>query len=104
MNPRDIFIFCFIFMTLNGNKGIILSKTKRCTCIKMSNQTINPKSLEKLEVIPESRFCPQVEIIATMKKTGEKRCLDPESKNIKNLLKALSKKRSKRAHQQQRKA
>lgn len=91
-------------MTLNGNKGIILSKTQRCTCIKMSNQTINPKLLEKIEVIPQSQFCPQVEIIVTMKKTGEKTCLDPKSKNLNNLLKALSKKRSKRTHQQQRKA
>ena len=28
---------------------------------------------------------------ATMKKNGEKRCLNPESKTIKNLLKAISK-------------
>ncbi|TEA09905.1 hypothetical protein DBR06_SOUSAS12110016 [Sousa chinensis] len=69
------------------------SRTTRCTCIKISDRPVNPRSLEKLEVIPASQSCPRVEIIATMKKNGEKRCLNPESKTIKNLLKAISKER-----------
>ncbi|XP_055967230.1 C-X-C motif chemokine 10 [Sorex fumeus] len=98
MNQRTVLILCLIFMALNGYQGVLLSKTIRCMCIKMSNQTVNPRSLEKLEVIPASQFCPQVEIIAVMKRNGEKRCLDPESKNIKKLLKELRKRRSKRTH------
>uniref|UniRef100_A0A673VGL9 C-X-C motif chemokine n=1 Tax=Suricata suricatta TaxID=37032 RepID=A0A673VGL9_SURSU len=77
--------------------GIPLSRTPRCTCIKISDRSINPRSLEKLEVIPASQSCPRVEIIATMKKNGEKRCLNPDSKTIKNLVKAISKERSKRS-------
>ncbi|XP_012506448.1 PREDICTED: C-X-C motif chemokine 10 [Propithecus coquereli] len=97
MNQSAILIFCLIFLTLSGTQGMPLSRTVRCTCIKISNQPVNPRSLEKLEIIPASQSCPSVEIIATMKKKGEKRCLNPESKAIKNLLKAVSKERSKRS-------
>ncbi|XP_047423019.1 C-X-C motif chemokine 10 [Sciurus carolinensis] len=97
MNQSAVFIFCLIFLTLSGIQGTpLMRRTTRCTCIKISNQPVNPKSLEKLELIPATEFCP-VEIIATMKKNGEKRCLNPESKAIKNLLKALRKERSKRS-------
>ncbi|XP_062055195.1 C-X-C motif chemokine 10 [Lepus europaeus] len=97
MNQSAILIFCLIFLTLSGTKGMPLSRTVRCTCIKISNKPVNPRSLEKLEIIPASQSCAHIEIIATMKKDGEKRCLNPESKAIKNLLKAVSKERSKRS-------
>ncbi|KAI4572284.1 hypothetical protein MJT46_005352 [Ovis ammon polii x Ovis aries] len=74
-------------------QGIPLSRNTRCTCIEISNGSVNPRSLEKLELIPASQSCPRVEIIATMKRNGEKRCLNPESKTIKNLLKAINKQR-----------
>uniref|UniRef100_A0A4W2D821 C-X-C motif chemokine n=1 Tax=Bos indicus x Bos taurus TaxID=30522 RepID=A0A4W2D821_BOBOX len=77
--------------------GVPLSRNTRCSCIEISNGSVNPRSLEKLEVIPASQSCPRVEIIATMKKNGEKRCLNPESKTIKNLLKAINKQRTKRS-------
>ncbi|XP_004406390.1 C-X-C motif chemokine 10 [Halichoerus grypus] len=95
MNQSAVLIFCLIFLTLTGTQGIPLSRTTRCTCIKISDGSVNPKSLEKLEVIPASQSCPRVEIIATLKKNGEKRCLNPESKKIKILLRAISKERSK---------
>lgn len=95
MNQSAVLIFCLIFLTLNGTQGVPLSRTTRCTCIKISDGSINPRSLEKLEVIPASQSCPRVEIIATLKKNGEKRCLNPASKKIKILLKAISKERSK---------
>ncbi|XP_029800591.1 C-X-C motif chemokine 10 [Suricata suricatta] len=97
MNQKAVLVFCLIFLTLSGTQGIPLSRTPRCTCIKISDRSINPRSLEKLEVIPASQSCPRVEIIATMKKNGEKRCLNPDSKTIKNLVKAISKERSKRS-------
>ncbi|KAF7485614.1 C-X-C motif chemokine 10 [Marmota monax] len=97
MNQSAVFIFCLIFLTLSGTQGMPLSRTTRCNCIQISNRSVNPKSLEKLELIPASESCPCVEIIATMKKSGEKRCLNPESKAIKNLLKALRNERSKRS-------
>ncbi|XP_024432999.1 C-X-C motif chemokine 10 [Desmodus rotundus] len=96
MNQSALLIFCLILLTLSGAQGIPLSRTIRCTCISMSDKSVNPSSLEKLEMIPASQSCPRIEIIATMKKNGEKRCLNPESKIVKNILKALSRTRSTR--------
>ncbi|XP_004430905.1 PREDICTED: C-X-C motif chemokine 10 [Ceratotherium simum simum] len=104
MNQSAVLIFCLIFLTLSGTQGIPLSRTTRCACIKISDRPVHRRSLEKIEMIPASQSCPRVEIIATMKKNGEKRCLNPESQTIQNLLKAISKQRSKRSHQTQREA
>ncbi|XP_003414260.1 C-X-C motif chemokine 10 [Loxodonta africana] len=104
MDQRAILLLCLIFLTLSGTQGIPLSRTTRCTCIKISNQPVNPKFLEKLEMIPASLSCPHVEIIVTMKKSGEKRCLNPESKNVKNILKAIRKERSTMSPRKQREA
>ncbi|KAM5271765.1 C-X-C motif chemokine 10 [Ctenodactylus gundi] len=91
MNHSAVFIFCLMLLALSMTQGIPHTRIVRCTCITISSQPVNPKALEKLEIIPASSSCPQVEIIATMKKSGKKRCLNPESKSIKNLLKAVSK-------------
>ncbi|XP_007947221.1 C-X-C motif chemokine 10 [Orycteropus afer afer] len=104
MDQHAILIFCLVFLTLSGTQGIPLSRTPRCSCIKINDRPVNARSLEKLEMIPASLSCPRVEIIATMKKNGEKRCLNPESKNVKNILKAIRKERSKRSSQKQREA
>ncbi|XP_052054155.1 C-X-C motif chemokine 10 [Apodemus sylvaticus] len=98
MKPTTAVIFCLMLLSLSGTQGIPLARTVRCTCITIDDRSVKPRALEKLEIIPASLSCPHVEIIATMKKTDEKRCLNPESEAIKNLLKkAVSQKRSKRA-------
>ncbi|XP_037006127.1 C-X-C motif chemokine 10 [Artibeus jamaicensis] len=99
MNQSALLIFCLILLTLSGAQGIPHSRTIRCTCISISDKSVNPSSLEKLEMIPASQSCPRVEIIATVK-NGEKRCLNPESKIVKNILKALSKQRLKNSSTQ----
>ncbi|XP_069869155.1 C-X-C motif chemokine 10 [Dipodomys merriami] len=96
MYRTGILLCCLIILTLNGIQGIPLSRTIRCSCIKISSRPVSPKSLDKLEIIPKSKSCEQVEVIATMK-NGEKRCLNPESKAIKKLLKNVTKERSKRS-------
>ncbi|GAB1289854.1 C-X-C motif chemokine 10 [Apodemus speciosus] len=97
MNPSAAIIFCLMLLSLGGTQGIPLARTVRCTCITIDDRPLKPRALGKLEIIPASLSCPHVEIIATMKKSDEKRCLNPESEAIKNLLKAVSQKRSKRA-------
>ncbi|XP_076999233.1 C-X-C motif chemokine 10 [Tamandua tetradactyla] len=97
MDQSAVLLSCLVFLTLRGTQGIPLSRTTRCTCIKINDRPVNPRFLEKLEMIPASLSCPRVEIIATMKKNGEKKCLNPQSKMIKNILKAISKERSKRS-------
>ncbi|XP_036906866.1 C-X-C motif chemokine 10 [Sturnira hondurensis] len=103
MNQSALLIFCLILLTLSGAQGIPLSRTTRCTCISISTRSVNPGSLAKLEVIPASQSCPRVEIIATMK-SGEKRCLNLESKIVKNVLKALSNKQRLKSSSTQSKA
>lgn len=97
MNPSAAIIICLMLLSLSGTQGIPLARTVRCTCITIDERPLKPRALEKLEIIPASLSCPHVEIIATMKKNDEKRCLNPESEAIKNLLKVVSQKRSKRA-------
>ncbi|XP_040822742.1 C-X-C motif chemokine 10 [Ochotona curzoniae] len=96
MSQRAILTFCLILLAVSWTNGMPLSRTVRCTCIKIHNKSVNPRLLEKLEIIPANQFCP-LEIIATMKKSGERRCLNPELKAIKNLLKTVRKERSKRS-------
>ncbi|XP_054446006.1 C-X-C motif chemokine 10 [Pteronotus mesoamericanus] len=95
MNQSALLIFCLILLTLGGAQGISLSRTTRCTCISVSDKRVPLSSLEKLEVFPASQSCPRVEIIVTMK-NGEKRCMNPESKIMQNILKVLRNKRSNR--------
>ncbi|XP_066240960.1 C-X-C motif chemokine 10 [Saccopteryx leptura] len=98
MNQSAVFIFCLmLLLTLSGAQGIPLSRTTRCSCITISDKPVNPRSLEKLEMIPASQSCPHVEIIVTMKKNRGKRCLNPESKLVKNILKSFSKRSSTRS-------
>ncbi|XP_021017423.1 C-X-C motif chemokine 10 [Mus caroli] len=97
MNPSAAVIFCLILLGLSGTQGIPLARTVRCNCIDVDDRPVRMRAIGKLEIIPASQSCPRVEIIATMKKNDEQRCLNPESKTIKNLMKAFSQKRSKRA-------
>ncbi|XP_031246877.1 C-X-C motif chemokine 10 [Mastomys coucha] len=97
MNPSAAVILCLVLLSLSRTQGIPLARTVRCTCINIDDRPVKPRALGKLEIIPASLSCPHVEIIATMKKNNEQRCLNPESEAIKSLLKVVSQKRSKRA-------
>uniref|UniRef100_A0A8C0GW37 Chemokine interleukin-8-like domain-containing protein n=1 Tax=Chelonoidis abingdonii TaxID=106734 RepID=A0A8C0GW37_CHEAB len=61
--------------------------------IQGKRQQYHKRSLGKIEVIPKSSSCDHVEIIATMKPTGEQRCLNPNSKWVQKMVTALIKKR-----------
>ncbi|MBZ3888016.1 C-X-C motif chemokine 11, partial [Sciurus carolinensis] len=77
--------------------GFPMFKGGRCLCIGPGAKAVKLTDIEKASIIYPSNSCDKIEVIATMKKNGEKRCLNPESKAIKNLLKALRKERSKRS-------
>uniref|UniRef100_A0A8C4VUQ8 Chemokine interleukin-8-like domain-containing protein n=1 Tax=Gopherus evgoodei TaxID=1825980 RepID=A0A8C4VUQ8_9SAUR len=67
----------------------------RCSCIDKGSDFIQQKqkALGKIEVIPKSSSCDHVEIIATLKPTGEQKCLNPNSKWVRKMVTALVKKR-----------
>ncbi|XP_012408549.1 C-X-C motif chemokine 9 [Sarcophilus harrisii] len=79
-----------IFLTLTGVQAFLISKTGRCSCIKVMKGKILGKNIQKLVWLPPSPFCSHDEFIATMK-NGEKICLDPDSPRIKFLEKSLEK-------------
>ncbi|XP_036619475.1 C-X-C motif chemokine 10-like [Trichosurus vulpecula] len=97
---RTALLLCWLLVILPRVQGSPLSRNVRCRCIKYHGTIPNVKSLQKLEVIPESSSCPHTEIIATMKKGQEQRCLNPNSKQIQDLLKLINKKRSKETSNQ----
>uniref|UniRef100_A0A8I4A249 C-X-C motif chemokine n=1 Tax=Callithrix jacchus TaxID=9483 RepID=A0A8I4A249_CALJA len=88
--PKMNTVLTFPAVPFSFPTGLPHSRTVRCNCISISKH-VNPRFIETLEIIPASQSCSRVEIIATMKNNGEKRCLNLESKAIKNLLTAVSK-------------
>ncbi|XP_056659270.1 C-X-C motif chemokine 10-like [Monodelphis domestica] len=91
---RTIFLLCWILIILPRVQGSPLLRNIRCRCIKSYDAVPNVKVLQKLEVIPQSSSCSHTEIIATIKRTQEQRCLNPDSKQIQNLIKLINNKRS----------
>ncbi|XP_040001858.1 interleukin-8-like [Xiphias gladius] len=64
-----------------GDQGVIL----RCRCITKEKKPIG-RYIGKVEVNPASSHCKDIEIIATLKKDGQKICLDPEAPWVKKVL------------------
>ena len=61
--PKTKAELTFPAVSVSFSAGIPLSRTIRCTCISMSDKSVNPSSLEKLEMIPASQSCPRIEIM-----------------------------------------
>ncbi|XP_070683736.1 interleukin-8 [Pempheris klunzingeri] len=59
-----------------------------CRCIQTESKPIG-RHIEKVELIPASSHCEETEIIATLKKTGQEVCLDPEAPWVKKVIKAI---------------
>ncbi|XP_014402090.1 PREDICTED: C-X-C motif chemokine 6 [Myotis brandtii] len=69
-----------------GPSGAIVSEL-RCVCLTPTHR-IRPQMIRHLEMVPAGPGCPNVEIIATMKK-GNKVCLDPEAHVVKKIIQKL---------------
>ncbi|KAF5926743.1 hypothetical protein HPG69_001373 [Diceros bicornis minor] len=62
----------------------------RCSCINTSQGMIHPKFLKDLKQFAPSPSCEKTEIIATMK-NGDQTCLNPDSADVKELIKEWEK-------------
>ncbi|XP_074083483.1 C-X-C motif chemokine 9 [Macrotis lagotis] len=80
------FLWGIIFLTLIGIKAQLDSKAKRCSCISVSGDKIQKKTIKKLEQLPKGPGCSHIELIATMM-NGTKTCLDPDSPHVQMLVK-----------------
>ncbi|CAN9510435.1 unnamed protein product [Ophioblennius macclurei] len=64
-----------------------------CRCIHTESRPIG-RHIQKVELIPVNSHCDKTEIIATLKKTGEEVCLNPEAPWVKKVIqKIMSSKR-----------
>ncbi|XP_044046840.1 interleukin-8-like [Siniperca chuatsi] len=64
-----------------------------CRCIQTESKPIG-RHIGKVELIPANSHCEETEIIATLKKTGQEVCLDPEAPWVKRVIqKIMSNKR-----------
>ncbi|XP_044047612.1 platelet basic protein-like [Siniperca chuatsi] len=64
-----------------GDRGVIL----RCQCITKEQRPIG-RYIGQVEVNHASSHCNEIEIIASLKKNGEKVCLDPNAPWVKKVL------------------
>ncbi|XP_047655296.1 C-X-C motif chemokine 9 [Phacochoerus africanus] len=79
-----------IFLTLIGVQGTLLMRNGRCSCINTSQRMIHLKSLRDLKQFTPSPSCEKMEVIATMK-NGDQTCLNPDSPDVKKLIKEWEK-------------
>ncbi|XP_031141863.1 interleukin-8-like isoform X2 [Sander lucioperca] len=63
-----------------------------CRCIQTESKPIG-RHIEKVELIPANSHCDETEIIATLKKTGQEVCLDPEAPWVKKVINKIMSKR-----------
>ncbi|XP_067413479.1 C-X-C motif chemokine 10-like [Emydura macquarii macquarii] len=89
-------VLCSALLIAAEIQGQLTYGKGRCSCIEKGSDFIQRKSLEKIEVIPKSSSCEHVEIIATLKPSGEQRCLNPKSKWVQKMMTTLIKRRSSR--------
>uniref|UniRef100_A0A3Q2P9Q1 Interleukin-8-like n=1 Tax=Fundulus heteroclitus TaxID=8078 RepID=A0A3Q2P9Q1_FUNHE len=59
-----------------------------CRCIQTESRPIGCH-IEKVELIPANSHCEETEIIATLKKTGQQVCLDPEAPWVKKVIERI---------------
>ncbi|XP_078414352.1 alveolar macrophage chemotactic factor-like [Cetorhinus maximus] len=93
MNCRTTFSVLTVLMLsglLTDARVIGVVKTDlRCKCIRSTADFISPRHMKEIEIIPCGPHCPQVEIIATLKK-GRQTCLDPNAPWVKKMVKKIS--------------
>ncbi|KAI5278825.1 C-X-C motif chemokine 9 [Manis pentadactyla] len=87
-----------IFLTLIGVQGALIRRNRRCFCINTSQGMIHLKSLKELKQFAPSPSCEKTEIIATMK-NGIQTCLNPDSADVKKLIKEWEKQVSQKKKQ-----
>ncbi|XP_040891427.1 interleukin-8-like [Toxotes jaculatrix] len=98
MTSSRVFITAFVVFVVSvaiseGMSLRSLGVELHCRCIQTESKPIG-RYIAKVELIPANSHCEETEIIATLKKTGQEVCLDPEAPWVKRVIeKILSNKR-----------
>uniref|UniRef100_G3NAA6 Chemokine interleukin-8-like domain-containing protein n=1 Tax=Gasterosteus aculeatus TaxID=69293 RepID=G3NAA6_GASAC len=70
-----------------------LGVEQHCRCIQTESKIIL-RYIEKVELITANSHCDEAEIIATLKKTGQQVCLNPEAPWVKKVIQRILAKRA----------
>uniref|UniRef100_A0A3B3RFC4 C-X-C motif chemokine n=1 Tax=Paramormyrops kingsleyae TaxID=1676925 RepID=A0A3B3RFC4_9TELE len=81
-----VIVACVHFPLILLSLGMAIVSNGRCLCIDDGVNFIKPANIEKIEVHSPSFSCQKMEIIVTMKNGEERKCLNPESKFKKYIL------------------
>ncbi|XP_064164664.1 C-X-C motif chemokine 11-6-like [Anguilla rostrata] len=85
-----ILLACLLFVDV---KDMSQSPKGRCYCMDAGVKFILPRLIEKIEVYYPSSSCENMELVATLKASGEQKCLNPKSRFAKNFIKDEQKKK-----------
>ncbi|XP_041641331.1 interleukin-8-like isoform X2 [Cheilinus undulatus] len=92
MSSRVIFtsfVVLLAFLTISEGMSLrSLGVELHCRCIQTESRLI-ARHIEKVELIPANSHCEETEIIATLKKTGQEVCLDPEAPWVKKVIQKI---------------
>uniref|UniRef100_A0A8B9J7P2 C-X-C motif chemokine 11-6-like n=1 Tax=Astyanax mexicanus TaxID=7994 RepID=A0A8B9J7P2_ASTMX len=83
-------LICLLVVKVSGQAR---DHRMRCFCADDGLKTIRLNRVEKLEMIPPSPSCGKQEIVATLKDGAGKKCLNPESIFVQELIKRVMQKR-----------
>ncbi|KAJ8261323.1 hypothetical protein COCON_G00170460 [Conger conger] len=83
-----ILLACLLLVDV---RGMAISSRGRCLCMDAGVNFIKPKLIKKVEAMYPSPSCQNLEIIVTLKGSGEKKCLNPASRFAKNFIKDAQK-------------
>ncbi|KAM7167298.1 C-X-C motif chemokine 11-like [Macrochelys suwanniensis] len=72
-------------------QGMPTSSRGRCLCVAAGAPAIHPKRIAKVEIYGQSGGCQQIEVIVTLKGSGQRKCLNSTSKQASRLIQKLLK-------------
>ncbi|XP_077158443.1 C-X-C motif chemokine 10-like [Paroedura picta] len=84
---------CAAVLLGTGIQGLVTSRNRHCLCLSASSNSLPKERFGNVTVHPAKAHCDRVEIIVTLKASGTKQCLNPDSKTVKAWLARTERKR-----------
>ncbi|KAM4584347.1 interleukin-8 [Odontesthes bonariensis] len=84
----SIVVFLTFLAISEGMSLRSLGVELHCRCIQTESRPIG-RHIEKVELIPANSHCEETEIIATLKKSRQQVCLDPEAPWVQKVIQRI---------------
>ncbi|RVE76387.1 hypothetical protein OJAV_G00007380 [Oryzias javanicus] len=92
MLSNKVIVLCAVFLGFIAISEAMslrsLGVELHCRCILTESKPIG-RHIQKLDIIAPNSHCEDTEIIATLKKTGQEVCLDPEAPWVKKVIQKI---------------